>query len=382
VAGQREAARGDQLEGRRRKTDFALWRADDPDQRRIMRWESPWGSGVPGWHLECSVMSIALLGEHFDVHTGGVDHRELHHVNEIAQSEAYLSDGLPWVRYWLHGEFLQLGGQKMAKSAGGAPRLADLTEAGYHPMAFRLFLLGSHYRSQVEFTPAAMDTAQATLRRLVTRIAPLRTPAPGPAPWAIAGLTSLERANCAIDSGAEPDPTAARVLAEIDAAPDPHRARPPRRPGHRHSRRPRLAAPLAALPPARPRDDADAAPAVRTHRTKRTTVVETARIALMAVRVPGPPCAQSSRPAPGPHPAAPAATAATPHGQPHRPGTPAAAPASRDTAEVNPPGQTTAPPPNNRVAASYPALNSHNHRGGPQLLPFYAAFAERADEPL
>jgi cysteinyl-tRNA synthetase len=163
VEGQREAARGEQLEGRRRKTDFALWRADEPDQRRIMRWESPWGPGVPGWHLECSVMSIALLGEHFDIHTGGVDHRELHHVNEIAQSEAYLSDGLPWVRYWLHGEFLQLGGQKMAKSAGGAPRLADLTEAGYHPMAFRLLLLGSHYRSQLDFTPAAMDTAQATL---------------------------------------------------------------------------------------------------------------------------------------------------------------------------------------------------------------------------
>jgi cysteinyl-tRNA synthetase len=90
VDGQREAARGDQLEGRRRKTDFALWRADEPGQRRIMRWDSPWGPGVPGWHLECSVMSMALLGEHFDVHTGGVDHRELHHVNEIAQSEAQL----------------------------------------------------------------------------------------------------------------------------------------------------------------------------------------------------------------------------------------------------------------------------------------------------
>jgi cysteinyl-tRNA synthetase len=89
-AGQREAARGEQVAGRRRKTDFALWRADQPGQRRIMRWESPWGPGVPGWHLECLVMSMALLGEHFDIHTGGADHRELHHVNEIAQSEAYL----------------------------------------------------------------------------------------------------------------------------------------------------------------------------------------------------------------------------------------------------------------------------------------------------
>jgi cysteinyl-tRNA synthetase len=199
VDGQREAARGEQVEGRRRKTDFALWRADEPGQRRIMRWDSPWGPGVPGWHLECSVMSMALLGEHFDIHTGGVDHRELHHVNEIAQSEAYLSDGRPWVRYWLHGEFLQLGAQKMAKSAGGAPLLTDLTEAGYHPMAFRLFLLGGHYRSQLDFTPAAMDTAQATLRRLAARIAPLR-------PWPAAVLR------------ADGDPVAARLLGQIDAA--------------------------------------------------------------------------------------------------------------------------------------------------------------------
>ena len=172
--GQREAARVEQVAGRRSKTDFALWRTEEPGRRRVLRWDSPWGWGTPGWHLECSVMSIALLGPHFDIHTGGIDHRELHHVNEIAQSEAFLADGLPWVRYWLHNEFLQLGGAKMAKSAGGAPRLADLTEAGYHPAAFRLFLLGGHYRSQLDFTTAAMDAAQATLRRLAARVQPLR----------------------------------------------------------------------------------------------------------------------------------------------------------------------------------------------------------------
>jgi cysteinyl-tRNA synthetase len=174
--GQLEAARVEQVEGRRRKTDFALWRAEEPGQRRVMRWDSPWGWGAPGWHLECSVMSIALLGRHFDIHTGGVDHRELHQVNEIAQSQAYLGDGdaEPWVRFWLHGEFLQLGAEKMAKSAGGAPLLADLVKAGYHPLAFRLFLLGGHYRSQLDFTAAAMDAAQATLRRLVARVRPLR----------------------------------------------------------------------------------------------------------------------------------------------------------------------------------------------------------------
>ena len=203
--GQQEAARLEYVEGRRRKTDFALWRAEEPGQRRVLRWDSPWGWGAPGWHLECSVMSMALLGQHFDLHTGGVDHRELHHVNEIAQSEAYLGDGRPWVRYWLHGEFLQLSGAKMAKSAGGAPRLADLTEAGYHPMAYRLFLLGGHYRSQLDFAAASVEAAQATLRRLVTRIQPLR---PLPSAGTLAEATAATRH----------DPAATRLIDTIDAA--------------------------------------------------------------------------------------------------------------------------------------------------------------------
>ena len=203
--GQLEAARVEHVEGRRRKTDFALWRAEEPGKRRVLRWDSPWGWGAPGWHLECSVMSMALLGEHFDLHTGGVDHRELHHVNEIAQSQAYLGDGQPWVRYWLHNEFLQLGAMKMAKSAGGAPRLADLTEAGYHPLAYRLFLLGGHYRSQLDFTIAAMDAAQATLRRLVARVQPLR---PLPAVETLAAAAG----------GVQDDPVAQQHLDTIDAA--------------------------------------------------------------------------------------------------------------------------------------------------------------------
>src|SRR5580704_1047940 len=203
--GQLEAARVEHVEGRRRKTDFALWRAEEPGTRRVLRWDSPWGWGAPGWHLECSVMSMALLGEHFDLHTGGVDHRELHHVNEIAQSQAYLGDGQPWVRYWLHNEFLQLGAMKMAKSAGGAPRLADLTEAGYHPLAYRLFLLGGHYRSQLDFTIAAMDAAQATLRRLVARVQPLR---PLPAVGTLAAAAG----------GVQDEPVAQRYLDTIDAA--------------------------------------------------------------------------------------------------------------------------------------------------------------------
>jgi cysteinyl-tRNA synthetase len=174
VAGQREGARVEHVEGRRHKTDFALWRAEEPGKQRVMRWMSPWGWGSPGWHLECSVMSIALLGRHFDIHTGGIDHRELHHVNEIAQSEAYLDDDQRWVRFWLHNEFLQLANRKMAKSEGDTNRVADLVAAGIHPLAYRLFLLGGHYRTQLDFTETAVGANQASLRRLVGRVEALR----------------------------------------------------------------------------------------------------------------------------------------------------------------------------------------------------------------
>jgi cysteinyl-tRNA synthetase len=217
IAGQREAARVEQVEGRRHKTDFALWRTEEPGVRRVMRWDSPWGWGAPGWHLECSVMSMALLGEHFDLHTGGIDHRELHHVNEIAQSEAYLDDGDPWVRYWMHNEFLLLNNAKIAKSSGPVPRLADLIEDGYHPMAYRLFLLGGHYRSQLDFTTAAVDGAQTALRRLLARIEPLR-----PLPT----IETYEQARAALSAiadrtgvdAAPGDKTALEYLALMDEA--------------------------------------------------------------------------------------------------------------------------------------------------------------------
>src|SRR3954454_6717557 len=173
VSGQLEGARVEEVPGRRAKTDFALWRAEAPGQLRAMRWNSPWGWGAPGWHLECSVMSMLLLGEHFDMHTGGVDHRQLHHVNEIAQSEAYLGDGQPWVKFWLHNEFLQLGAAKISKSAGHLLTVSDLGKQGFHPLAYRLFLLGGHYRAQLEFTTGGLGSAQTTLRRLIRRTSAL-----------------------------------------------------------------------------------------------------------------------------------------------------------------------------------------------------------------
>jgi cysteinyl-tRNA synthetase len=171
LAGQQAGARVDLVEGKRHPADFAVWRTTPAGENRQMEWDSPWGKGAPGWHLECSVMSIRHLGDHFDIHTGGVDHIPIHHTNEIAQSEAYLADGMPWVRWWLHGEFINLRGAKISKSAGGGVLVADLIDRGYHPLVYRYLLLQSHYRSQAEFSWTAMDGAQAGLRRLLDRYA-------------------------------------------------------------------------------------------------------------------------------------------------------------------------------------------------------------------
>jgi cysteinyl-tRNA synthetase len=216
LAGQRE---GELVEGRRHKSDFALWRAEEPGKRRVMRWDSPWGWGAPGWHLECSVMSMELLGSHFDIHTGGIDHRQLHHVNEIAQSEAYLGGSRPWVRYWLHNEFLLIDSAKIAKSSGPVPRLADLAAAGLHPMAYRLFLLGGHYRSQLDFTLTGVEAAQATLRRLIARVESLRPLPPvatRQAALALAGDDPAVRAYLdQVDAAISADLATPKVLATL-----------------------------------------------------------------------------------------------------------------------------------------------------------------------
>jgi cysteinyl-tRNA synthetase len=169
LEGQREGARVDVVQGKRNPSDFAIWRNSIPSEMRQMEWDSPWGRGYPGWHLECSVMSIRYLGAHFDIHTGGVDHIPIHHTNEIAQSEAYLSDRKPWVQWWLHGEFVNLQGAKLSKSTGGGVVVSDLVESGFHPLVYRYLLLQAHYRSQMEFSWSAMDAARVGLRRLLDR---------------------------------------------------------------------------------------------------------------------------------------------------------------------------------------------------------------------
>jgi cysteinyl-tRNA synthetase len=201
LSGQQAGARVEVAEGKRHPADFAVWRTSAPGENRQMEWDSPWGRGAPGWHLECSVMSIEYLGPHFDIHTGGVDHIPVHHTNEIAQSEAYLADGRPWVRWWLHGEFINLSGAKISKSAGGGVLVSDLIDRGYHPLVYRYLLMQAHYRSQTEFSWAAMDGAQAGLRRLLDRYASARSASGASASASSASATSGSATSGSATSG-------------------------------------------------------------------------------------------------------------------------------------------------------------------------------------
>lgn len=156
---------------KRNPRDFVLWFTNSKFEHQAMLWDSPWGRGYPGWHIECSAMSMRYLGEHFDIHCGGVDHIPVHHTNEIAQSEA--ATGRKWVNYWLHNEFVLMNDQKMAKSGGGTVTLSDLVEAGYDPLDFRYLCLGAHYRTQLQYTREALDAARAARTSLVERTARL-----------------------------------------------------------------------------------------------------------------------------------------------------------------------------------------------------------------
>lgn len=163
--GLQEGVRVSKTHGKRNPTDFALWKFSDPEQKRQQEWDSPWGKGFPGWHIECSAMSKELLGPQIDIHTGGVEHIAIHHNNEIAQSEC--SNGLePFVRYWLHGQHLKINGEKMSKSLGNVLYLSDLQEKGYDSSVFRYLLLTAHYRSEINFTFDALDAARVALFKL------------------------------------------------------------------------------------------------------------------------------------------------------------------------------------------------------------------------
>ncbi|MBI2051759.1 cysteine--tRNA ligase [Candidatus Roizmanbacteria bacterium] len=150
---------------KRNPADFALWfKRVGRFSSHTMHWDSPWGDGFPGWHIECSVMSMKYLGETIDIHTGGVDHLSVHHENEIAQSES--ATGKPFVRFWFHNEFLLVEGQKMSKSLGNIYTVDDVVKKGIEPAALRLLYLQTHYRKQLNFTWEAARAAQEAYNRL------------------------------------------------------------------------------------------------------------------------------------------------------------------------------------------------------------------------
>ena len=159
-----EAGKRVELGEKRSVTDFALWKFSTRGERRQMEWDSPWGTGFPGWHIECSAMAQKYLGDYFDIHCGGEDHIPVHHTNEIAQTEARAGTRL--ANFWMHGYFLLLNSAKMAKSAGEFLRLKSLTDRGYDPLTYRFLCLTAHYRTQMSFSWEAMDAAQTGLERL------------------------------------------------------------------------------------------------------------------------------------------------------------------------------------------------------------------------
>ena len=174
LAAEAQGARIAAVAGKRNPSDFALWKFAEPGVKRQQEWDSPWGRGFPGWHVECSAMSRRYLGDHFDVHTGGVDHIKVHHTNEIAQSECAFAEP-PWVNFWMHNEFLTLGEDKISKSKGHVLRVQDLVDEGIEPLAFRYFFLQAHYRQQQAFTLEAMRAAATGHRRLLAHAADLRS---------------------------------------------------------------------------------------------------------------------------------------------------------------------------------------------------------------
>ncbi|MCP5100829.1 MAG: cysteine--tRNA ligase, partial [Chloroflexi bacterium] len=154
--------------GKRNPTDFALWKFSPADAQRQMEWDSPWGVGFPGWHIECSAMAEKYLGTFFDIHCGGEDHIPVHHTNEIAQTQACHNTRL--ANFWMHGYFLQLSNAKMSKSSGDFLRLQTLIDKGYDPLAYRYYCLNSHYRAKLTFSWEGMDGAKTTLNRLRTAV--------------------------------------------------------------------------------------------------------------------------------------------------------------------------------------------------------------------
>jgi cysteinyl-tRNA synthetase len=170
----KSGARIDVDSNKKNPKDFALWFTNSKFKNQAMTWDSPWGVGYPGWHIECSAMSMKYLGAHFDIHCGGIDAIPVHHTNEIAQSEA-ATGSKPWVNYWCHGEFLINDKGKMSKTGGEFLTLSVLEGKGYNPLVYRYFCLSGHYRTQLKFSYEAMDHAASAYQSLLNTVIALKT---------------------------------------------------------------------------------------------------------------------------------------------------------------------------------------------------------------
>jgi cysteinyl-tRNA synthetase len=181
IEGLQAGLRVEMAVGKKNLTDFALWKLSPKDKQRLMEWESPWGTGFPGWHLECSAMALKYLGKQLDIHCGGIDHVNVHHTNEIAQTESVTGD--KWVNWWMHGEFLTMsrGGEdeKMSKSSGEFLTLDVLAQKGYDPLAYRYFCMSAHYRMPLAFSFEGLDAATNALERLRTRVIEIKAAVKG-----------------------------------------------------------------------------------------------------------------------------------------------------------------------------------------------------------
>jgi cysteinyl-tRNA synthetase len=172
IEGMQAGARVDFIEGKKNITDFVLWKFSPKDKKRAMEWESPWGTGFPGWHIECSAMAMKYLGETFDIHCGGIDHLKVHHTNEIAQAQA--ATGKTFVNYWLHGDFLVIDKKKMAKSGENFISLTVFKERGFDALAYRFFNFSAHYRAQLMFNWEAVSGAVSGFENLKDRVRELK----------------------------------------------------------------------------------------------------------------------------------------------------------------------------------------------------------------
>ena len=168
LEGLKEGARVANNSEKKNLTDFALWKFSKKEEKRQQEWDSPWGIGFPGWHVECSAMAMEILGEQIDIHTGGIDHIPVHHNNEIAQSES--ATGKEFARFWIHHQFLNVQDEKMAKSEENFLRLQSVIDRGIHPISYRYFLLQAHYRSPINFSWEALDASQTALKRLSDQV--------------------------------------------------------------------------------------------------------------------------------------------------------------------------------------------------------------------